>query len=154
MTTYNVSSGEDDGEAEGRDDDARREEDGQLLAGVAGRVCVIHHSPGDAVRDRGEDVEEEEEQRPVFAADRENPDESSHTGSSPTQGFTHVCEPDLQTGAARLDLSCLFLDQCVRECVCTYSYAGRAHPSMRNMRPMAPPKDRLMRALQRQKEGK
>lgn len=66
--THNVGSGEDDGEAEGRDDDARCEEDGQLLAGVAGRVCVIHHSPGDAVRDRGEDVEEEEEQRPVFAA--------------------------------------------------------------------------------------
>lgn len=68
-TTYNVSSGEDDGKAEGRDDDARREEDGQLLAGIAGRVRVIHDSPGDAVRDRGEDVEEEEEQRPVFAAD-------------------------------------------------------------------------------------
>lgn len=29
----------------------------------------------------------------------------------------------------------------------TYSYTGRAHPSMRNMRPMAPPKDRLMRAI-------
>lgn len=28
----------------------------------------------------------------------------------------------------------------------TYSYTGRAHPSMRNMRPMAPPKERLMRA--------
>lgn len=27
------------------------------------------------------------------------------------------------------------------------SYTGRAHPSMRNMRPMAPPKERLMRAL-------
>lgn len=34
---------------------------------------------------------------------------------------------------------------CVVEVV-TYSYTGRAHPSMRNMRPIAPPKDRLMRA--------
>lgn len=50
--TYNFSSREDDGKAEGRDDDARREEDGQLFAGVAGRVCVVHDSPGDAVRDR------------------------------------------------------------------------------------------------------
>jgi hypothetical protein len=28
----------------------------------------------------------------------------------------------------------------------TYSYTGRAHPSIRNMRPIAPPKDRLIRA--------
>lgn len=34
----------------------------------------------------------------------------------------------------------------------TYSYTGRAHPSMRNMRPMAPPKDRLMSAT-REGEG-
>lgn len=67
--THHISSGEDDGQAEGRDDDARREEDGQLLAGVAGRVCVVHHPPRDAVRDGAEDVEKEQEQRPVFAAD-------------------------------------------------------------------------------------
>lgn len=40
----------------------------------------------------------------------------------------------------------------MRVCVATYSYTGRAHPSMRNMRPMAPPKDRLMRAAGRQEE--
>lgn len=68
--TYNFSSCEDDGQAEGWDDDARREEDGQLFAGVAGRVCVVDHPPRDAVRDGGEDVEEEEEQRPVFTAER------------------------------------------------------------------------------------
>lgn len=34
--TYDFSSREDDGKAERRDDDARREEDGQLFAGVAG----------------------------------------------------------------------------------------------------------------------
>lgn len=67
--THHISSGEDDGQAEGRDDDARREEDGQLLAGVAGRVCVVHHPPRDAIRDGAEDVEKEQEQRPVFAAD-------------------------------------------------------------------------------------
>lgn len=68
MTHY-FSSGEDDGQAEGRDDDARREEDGELFAGVAGRVCVIDHPPRDAVRDGWQDVEEEEEQRPVFTAE-------------------------------------------------------------------------------------
>lgn len=82
--TYHFSSREDDGKAERRDDDARCEEDGQLFAGVAGRVCVVHHPPGDAVRDWREDVEEEEEQRPVFAADTEeiqiNP-ESSYLAS-------------------------------------------------------------------------
>lgn len=67
--THHISSGEDDGQAEGRDDDARREEDGQLLAGVAGRVCVVHHPPRDAVRDGAEDVEEEQKQRPVCAAE-------------------------------------------------------------------------------------
>lgn len=39
---------------------------------------------------------------------------------------------------------------------CTHSYTGRAHPSMRNMRPMAPPKERLMRAgrqAEREEEG-
>lgn len=69
--TYDFSSREDDGKAERRNDDARREEDGQLFAGVAGRVCVIDNPPRDAVRDWWEDVEEEEEQRPVFAADTE-----------------------------------------------------------------------------------
>lgn len=69
--TYYVGSREDDGQAESRDDDARREEDGQLFAGVAGRVCVVDHPPRDAVRDGREDVEEEEEQRPVFAAGTE-----------------------------------------------------------------------------------
>lgn len=69
IRTHHLSSGEDDGKAEGRDDDARREEDGQLLAGVAGRVCVVHHPPRDAVRDGAKDVEKEQEQRPVFAAD-------------------------------------------------------------------------------------
>lgn len=69
--TYDFSSREDDGKAERRDDDARCEEDGQLFAGVAGRVCVIDNPPRDAVRDWWEDVEEEEEQRPVFAADTE-----------------------------------------------------------------------------------
>lgn len=67
--THHTSSGEDDGQAEGRDDDARREEDGQLLAGVAGRVGVVHHPPRDAVRDGAEDVEEEQKQGPVCAAD-------------------------------------------------------------------------------------
>lgn len=69
--TYYFSSCEDDGQAKRWDDDARREEDGQLFAGVTGRVCVVDHPPRDAVRDGGEDVEEEEEQRPVFAAERE-----------------------------------------------------------------------------------
>lgn len=69
--TYYFSSREDNGQAEGWDDNARREEDGQLFAGVAGRVCVVDHPPWDAVRDGREDVEEEEEQRPVFAAERE-----------------------------------------------------------------------------------
>ena len=69
--TYNCSSCEDDGQAEGWNDDARREEDGELFAGVTGRVRVVNHPPRDAVRDRSEDVEEEEEQRPVFAADGE-----------------------------------------------------------------------------------
>lgn len=67
--TYYFSSCEDDGQAEGWNDDARREEDGQLFAGVTGRVCVVDHPPRDAVRDGREDVEEEEEQRPVFAAE-------------------------------------------------------------------------------------
>lgn len=67
--TYHISSGEDDWQAEGRDDYACREEDGQLLAGVAGRVCVVHHPPRDAVRDGAEDVEEEQKQRPVCAAE-------------------------------------------------------------------------------------
>lgn len=67
--THHVSSGEDDGQAEGRDDYARREEDSQLLAGVAGRVCVVHHPPRDAVRDGAQDVEEEQKQRPVCAAE-------------------------------------------------------------------------------------
>lgn len=66
--THHLGSGEDDGQAERWDDDARREEDGQLFAGVAGRVGVVDHSPRDAVRDGTQDVEEEEEQRPVFAA--------------------------------------------------------------------------------------
>lgn len=69
--TYYFSSCEDNGQAEGWDDDARREEDGQLFAGITGRVCVVDHPPRDAVRDGREDVEEEEEQRPVFAANRE-----------------------------------------------------------------------------------
>lgn len=90
IPTYNVSSGEDDGKAEGGDDDARREEDGQLLAGVAGRVCVIHHSPGDAVRDRGEDVEEEEEQRPVSAADAEESQIKPHTRGLATNSGAHT----------------------------------------------------------------
>lgn len=66
--TYYFGSCKDDWQAEGRDDDARREEDGELFAGVAGRVGVVDHSPRDAVGDGGEDVEEEQEQRPVFAA--------------------------------------------------------------------------------------
>lgn len=66
--TYNCSSGEDNGQAESWDDNARCEEDGQLFAGITGWVCVIHDSPRDAVRDRRKDVEEEEEQRPVFTA--------------------------------------------------------------------------------------
>lgn len=74
--TYDFSSRKDDGKAERRDDDARGEEDGQLFAGVAGRVCVVDDPPGDAVRDRREDVEEEEEQRPVFAADTEEMQEN------------------------------------------------------------------------------
>lgn len=69
--TYYFGSREDDGQAESWNDDARREEDGQLFAGVAGRVCVVDHPPRDAVWDGREDVEEEEEQRPVFAAERE-----------------------------------------------------------------------------------
>lgn len=67
--THHISSGEDDGQAKGWDDYACREEDGQLLAGVAGRVCVVHHPPRDAVRDGAEDVEEEQKQRPVCAAE-------------------------------------------------------------------------------------
>lgn len=74
--TYYFSSCEDYGQAEGWDDNARREEDGQLFAGVTGWVCVINHPPRDAVRDGREDVEEEEEQRPVFAAKREMVKES------------------------------------------------------------------------------
>lgn len=35
----------------------------------------------------------------------------------------------------------------------TYPYTGRAHPSMRNMRPTAPPKDRLMRAARQEVGG-
>lgn len=70
VVTYYFSSGKDDGQAEGWDHDARREEDGELFAGIAGRVCVVDHSSRNAVRDGREDVEEEEEQRPVFAAKR------------------------------------------------------------------------------------
>lgn len=72
--TYYFSSCEDDGQTEGWNDDSRREEDGQLFAGVTGRVCVVDHPPRDAVGDGREDVEEEEEQRPVFAATRERAD--------------------------------------------------------------------------------
>lgn len=67
--TYDFGSGEDDGQSKGWDDDARREEDGQLFAGVAGRVRVVDQPPRNAVRDGGEDVEEEDKQRPVFAAE-------------------------------------------------------------------------------------
>lgn len=66
--TYDFSPRKDNGQAEGWDDDACCEEDGQLFAGVTGRVRVIHYPPGDAVRDGGQDVEEEQEQGPVFAA--------------------------------------------------------------------------------------
>lgn len=76
--TYDCSSREDDGKAERRDDDARGEEDGQLFAGVAGRVCVIDDPPRDAVWDRWEDVEEEEEQRPVSAAQTEEIQINTH----------------------------------------------------------------------------
>ncbi len=68
--TYYFSSREDDGQPKGWNYDARREEDGQLFAGITGRVCVIDHPPRDAVRDGREDVEEEEEQRPVLAAEK------------------------------------------------------------------------------------
>lgn len=76
--TYHFSSCKDNGQAESWDDDARREEDGQLFAGITGRVCVVDHPPWDAVRNGWEDVEEEKEQGPVFAAERERRDKYLH----------------------------------------------------------------------------
>lgn len=69
--TYYLSSSKDDGQAEGWNDDACREEDGQLFASITGWVCVINHPPWDAVRDGREDVEEKKEQWPVFAAEKD-----------------------------------------------------------------------------------
>lgn len=45
-----VCSGEDDREAKGGDDDACREEDGELLTGVAHGVRIVHQSSRYAVR--------------------------------------------------------------------------------------------------------
>ena len=67
--TYDFGSGKDDGQSKGWDDNACREEDGQLFAGIAGRVRVVNQPPRNAVRDGGKDVEEEDKQRPVFAAE-------------------------------------------------------------------------------------
>lgn len=64
------SAGEDDGQAERRHHDACGQEHRQLLTGITGRVGVLHHTPRDAVRERTEDVEEEQEQRPVRIVDR------------------------------------------------------------------------------------
>lgn len=75
--THHFCSCEDNRQAEGWNDDARCEEDGQLFAGITGGVCVVDHSPRDAVRNGREDVEEEEEQRPVFAAEREKREKGS-----------------------------------------------------------------------------
>lgn len=75
--THHFCSCKDNGQAEGWNDDARREEDGQLFAGITGRVCVVDHPPRDAVRNGRKDVEEEEEQRPVFAAEREKREKCS-----------------------------------------------------------------------------
>ena len=51
-------SGEDDGESEGRDDDAGGEEVGQLPAGVAGAVIAV--SPGQHTGDGAEEVEDDD----------------------------------------------------------------------------------------------
>lgn len=69
-----MGAGEYDWEAKSRHDDPRGEEYSQLFAGIAGRVCIVHHAPRDAVRDGRQDVEEEEEERPVFAT------KQKHTG--------------------------------------------------------------------------
>ena len=68
--TYYISSSENDRQAKGWDHDPCREEYGQLFAGITGGVCVVNHSPGNAIRDRREDIEEEKEQGPVCAAEK------------------------------------------------------------------------------------
>ncbi len=70
LDIYHISAGEYDGQPEGGHHDACGQEYGQLFAGVAGRVCFVHHAASDAVWDRTQNVEEEQEQRPVRTAHR------------------------------------------------------------------------------------
>lgn len=83
---HQICSGEYNGQPKGRDDDACREEYGELLAGAAHGVRVVHQPPGYAVRDGREDVKEEDEEGPVFAGKERGvnaglvgPDPSQHT---------------------------------------------------------------------------
>lgn len=62
-----MCSGKHNRESEGRDHDARGEENGELLTGVAHGVRVVHQPPGYAVWDGREDVKEEDEEGPVLA---------------------------------------------------------------------------------------
>lgn len=64
---HQVCSGEDDREAKGGDDDACREEDGELLTGVAHGVRVVHQSSRYAVRNGWEDVKKQHKEGPVLA---------------------------------------------------------------------------------------
>lgn len=64
-----ISTSKYDGQPEGGHDDSCGEEYGQLFTGITGRVRVIHHTARDAVRDGWQNVEEEQEQRPVLIID-------------------------------------------------------------------------------------
>lgn len=64
-----ISSSKYDGQAKSRNDNSRGEEYGQFFTGVTGRICVVHHAARDAIWDWWQNVEEQQEQRPVFIID-------------------------------------------------------------------------------------
>lgn len=76
---YHSGAGEYDRQPEGRHDDPRGQEYGQLFAGITSRVSVVHHTSRDAVRDGWQDVEEEQEQRPVLTAQKHQRMNKQHT---------------------------------------------------------------------------
>ncbi len=92
LDIYHMSAGEYDGQPEGGHHDACGQEYSQLFAGVAGRVRVVHHAARDAVWDRRQHVEEEQEQRPVRAAHRHgvnNRRSAAHTAAETRHTLTY-----------------------------------------------------------------